>query len=208
MSETGSIQTVPETREFTRIFEQIYSNDDWDGGSGHGSAHSNNIEYIAFLCRFLERNEVTSVLDLGCGDWQFSRYINWEGVNYLGIDVVAPLLERNQKLYASANIKFEHFKETASLPPGDLFVCKDVMQHWPNAMVENVLSHIAGKYRHILITNDEEPNATLNSDIPVGGWRPIDFGKPPFNRRIVKLLSWYVPDRSNITRKSVVLLID
>jgi SAM-dependent methyltransferase len=65
----------------------------WGAGSGPGSASHETIAYRAFLQGFLQWNRVRSVVDLGCGDWQFSRFIDWSGVDYTGVDVVAPVIE-------------------------------------------------------------------------------------------------------------------
>jgi hypothetical protein len=69
-------------------FGLIHREDRWTNGSGPGSHPDSTIEYRAFLARFMEANEVGSVTDLGCGDWQFSRYIDWSRASYTGLDVV------------------------------------------------------------------------------------------------------------------------
>src|SRR6478735_6812488 len=70
------------------VFEHIYRNDLWHGGSGPGSLPSVNRPYVRFLHGFLRANQIQTVVDLGCGDWQFSRRIDWGGARYLGLDVV------------------------------------------------------------------------------------------------------------------------
>jgi hypothetical protein len=41
---------------------------------------------MEFLQKFLGQNKVQSLVDLGCGDWQFSQHHNLAGFSYLGID--------------------------------------------------------------------------------------------------------------------------
>ncbi len=55
-----------------------------------------DVEYRAFVQQFMSRNSVRSVVDLGCGEWQFSRLIDWTGVRYLGVDVVPAVIEKNR----------------------------------------------------------------------------------------------------------------
>ena len=74
------------------IFEHIYRNDLWHGGSGPGSFPEVNRPYVRFLQSFLLQNQIRSVVDLGCGDWQFSRGIDWGSTRYLGLDVVPHVL--------------------------------------------------------------------------------------------------------------------
>src|SRR5438045_1098621 len=76
-------QTVPSHGE---IFNDIYRRDLWQGGSGAGSREELTRDYRAMLQQFLGSNAVTSVVDVGCGDWQFSRHMNWGGIDYTGTD--------------------------------------------------------------------------------------------------------------------------
>ena len=93
-----SERLLEETRE--RKFADIYESNKWVYGSGVGSLPINNIDYIRFLRMFMERNNIRTVVDFGCGDWQFSQYIRWETVTYTGFDIVRPVIERNQSLFA------------------------------------------------------------------------------------------------------------
>jgi SAM-dependent methyltransferase len=169
--------------------------------------YKNNIEYSQFVARFIERNRVRSVVDLGCGDWQFSRYINWDGTSYLGVDVVPFIVKRNAEKFGSETVRFQAFSGLPDLPPADLLLCKDVMQHWPNDMVALALDSIRGKYRYVLLTNDEEPLDLQNRDIPLADWRPLDVRRPPFNQRAATVFSWYVHDKS-LVRKATMLLLN
>jgi len=70
-----------------RIFNNIYQNNLWDFGSGPGSLEQNTTEYRIFLQNFIRQNKIKRVLDIGCGDWRFSRLMDWSGLVYTGIDV-------------------------------------------------------------------------------------------------------------------------
>src|SRR5579871_398362 len=72
----------------SQTFSKIYEANEWGYGSGVGSLPLNNVDYIKFLKLFIERNTIRSVVDFGCGDWQFSRFINWAGITYTGFDIV------------------------------------------------------------------------------------------------------------------------
>ena len=50
---------------------------------------------IEFVRRFIKENSIKSVVDLGCGDWQFSPYIYHDlSVAYVGYDVVLPVIQQ------------------------------------------------------------------------------------------------------------------
>ena len=65
-----------------KIFENIYKYNLWLFGSGSGSIKIKNIKYITCLQNFLKQKKITSVCDLGCGDWQLSQHIDWSNINY------------------------------------------------------------------------------------------------------------------------------
>ena len=57
------------------VFDEIYDKDLWEGGSGGGSTIANTVAYRAMLEGFLRDKKISSVLDVGCGDWQFSKVV-------------------------------------------------------------------------------------------------------------------------------------
>ena len=112
-------------------FEQIYATSEWGSGSGEGSAPIHTRGYARFLRRFLRTRRIRSVVDLGCGDWQFSRLIDWTGIEYRGYDIVPDVVERNDRMFSAPNVRFQHFsKNWSELPDSDLLIVKDVVQHW------------------------------------------------------------------------------
>ena len=79
------------------IFDFTYRNDVWLGGSGTGSREDVTRDYREFLSQFMRAAKIGSIVDLGCGDWQFSRHIDWSGIDYTGIDASAVVLENTGK---------------------------------------------------------------------------------------------------------------
>jgi 2-polyprenyl-3-methyl-5-hydroxy-6-metoxy-1,4-benzoquinol methylase len=69
------------------IFDDIYREDRWKGGSGPGSNTANTTEYVSYLNDLLRSLNVKSFLDVGCGDWQLGQRIDFTGIRYKGIDV-------------------------------------------------------------------------------------------------------------------------
>ena len=76
-------------------FENIYLNNIWEHGSGEGSLPIHTKGYAHFLENFLTTYNINSVVDMGCGDWQFSRLINWGDAMYQGYDIVQSVIESN-----------------------------------------------------------------------------------------------------------------
>jgi SAM-dependent methyltransferase len=174
-------------------FTEIYKGNEWGYGSGVGSLPLNNIEYIKFLRMFIERNDIRSVVDFGCGDWQFSRFVGWEKLTYTGFDVVESVVAQNQSSFGRDNVSFRVFKSDTELPSADLLICKDVFQHLSNRSIQSYLQVFKARYRFLLITNDDWPAEDLvNSEINDGGWRPIRLDRKPFSEPAPIVLSWMI----------------
>lgn len=194
-SEETKKQATPSIEE---AFNWVYRTGEWgkdekgEGTSGSGSTFENAKPYMSFLTEFLKKHEITSVVDLGCGDWQFSQHINWQGIHYTGFDVVKSVVEKNKAKFSTASIQFAQADGMQTdLPKADLLICKDVLQHLPLKEIQNFLPQLK-KYKYCLITNDVD-NSTLTSgnlDIPVGAYRSLDLTKPPFNLKGTKVLTY------------------
>jgi SAM-dependent methyltransferase len=190
---------------FTKAYEDpVYWQKEYVGTSGSGSTPKNVRPYQELLQRFLVTHDIHSVIDLGCGDWQFSRLINWSGIEYLGLDIVPKVIKANQEKYRRPNIHFftANFIDI-DLPKSDLLICKDVLQHLPVKDIKRFLKK-THKYKYCLITNDVDP-VTLtsdNCDISAGYYRPIDLTVAPFCVKAKKILTY----RSGDEIKQVLLI--
>ncbi|MBV9216934.1 MAG: class I SAM-dependent methyltransferase [Acidobacteria bacterium] len=162
-------------------FEEIYRSAEWGGDSGEGSRPIYTKGYVEFLNTFLKENAIKSVVDLGCGDWQFSRSIDWGPAAYLGVDVARPIVDANRKMYSRANVRFEECSgDPKELPPADLLLVKDVLQHLSYTNIDRVLASLSN-YKFSLITNCVDPKkATVNRDIEDGDFRYLDLRLEPF----------------------------
>lgn len=162
-------------------FDEIYRCNAWGYGSGEGSLERNTRSYRAFLQKFLKDHAIQSVVDMGCGDWQFSKLIDWTGIDYKGFDVVAAVIKANRVAHERGSVTFQQYSgDPNELPPADLLIVKDVLQHIPNALVASVLRNLP-RYRYSLITNCIAPiGETVNRDIEAGDFRYLDLTKAPF----------------------------
>ncbi len=172
-------------------FEAIYANNEWKHGSGEGSRPENTREYVALLEKFLVDHKITSVVDMGCGDWQFSKDVRWGDARYAGYDVVGPVIRRNRRKYKSGKVHFRLYSgDPAELPAADLLIVKDVLQHLSNRAINDFLPQLS-RYKYALITNCVNPRGpTENTDIDHGEFRYLDLRLPPFHVKAQELLSY------------------
>ncbi len=197
----GAASSTEATKE---VFDSIYASGTWGTGSGgagtsgSGSTLEATAPYRAFLQQFMKDNHITSVVDAGCGDWEFSQAIDWTGIDYKGYDIVDSVVAADKAKYGKPNIQFvtANIVDT-DLPPADLLICKEVLQHLPNADVAKFLAQLP-KYKHVLIMNAVNPVALTakNNDITldqvkVGGYRNLDITRPPFNIPGIKILTYW-----------------
>ena len=91
-------------------FTNIYNKNIWGNGSGKGSSPDYNKKYIEFLESFIKEKNIQSIYDLGCGDWQFSQFVDWNGATYIGADCVKSVIQKNQNDYSDLDgrINFIH----------------------------------------------------------------------------------------------------
>jgi SAM-dependent methyltransferase len=200
----GAAQAGPAAAGMEQVFSRIYRENEWIG-SGPGSSAEATQDYRFFLEKFLRLNRIRTVLDVGCGDWRFSRYVPWEGVQYTGMEVVPDVVEANRRRFTDDNLRFVCADaRTADLPAADLLLMKDVLQHWTNAEVAQFLPTIR-RYPFALVTNTTNRIET-NRDCPTGGYRFLDLTRPPFNVDATVVLRWTasVPGR-HPDEKSVLL---
>lgn len=174
------------------VFTQIYSQGSWDekGFSASGSPIELMGDYVEFLQNFLDEYQIRSVVDVGCGDWAFSRYIDWSDIEYLGIDVVRYVVERNQNLFGGPSVSFMHGNAAAmELPKADLLICKDTFQHLSNQTIKQILRQMQ-KFKYCLFTDTVNPftHSSMNRDIWDGGSHFLDLTKPPFNLKGKRVL--------------------
>ena len=173
-------------------FTEIYDKKKWGskngkGSSGSGSNNSPDTKwYINLLMKHIEETGSKSICDLGCGDWEFSKTIDWNGLHYTGIDCVKSVIDDNIKNYENDNIKFIH-KDAGSITEGyDFVILKDVIQHWTDEQIEEILPQIIEKNKFVLLGNgymfgrDKTKNNWTDRTLDkIYHYHPINISKRP-----------------------------
>ena len=181
----------PSKKELSKTFNGIYERGDWakdsegKGTSGTGSTLDATTEYRAYIEEFIKTHHIKSVVDAGCGDWQFSSLTDWNHARYLGVDISTEVINGVKKKYQKQGVSFAVGDVTDSLPAADLLLCKDVLQHLPNALIIKFIKNNLkkGKYKWAILTNDRGGD---NTDISAGQYRLIDLSAPPFKVKDLK----------------------
>jgi 2-polyprenyl-3-methyl-5-hydroxy-6-metoxy-1,4-benzoquinol methylase len=184
-------------------FSKIYQKNIWGNGSGLGSSLNYNTAYIDFLQELMKEANIKNVLDIGCGDWQFSQHIDWSDIQYTGIDCVKAVIDTNNSKFGSSNIRFLHIDPTVEgdytlvydeLPKNcDLVILKDVLQHWSNESIIKFMDKLINQgHKHILIVNNfknaEGENRNINNRYH---YAKLDAMKYPLNKYKPYVLGYY-----------------
>lgn len=174
-------------KNLNALFNTIYQTNAWGCGSGPGSNPIVTKEYVNFLHLFFKEKNIQSIADIGCGDWQFSKNIDFDKIHYTGYDVASFVIEKNNANYKKENIDFVLYDgDFSKVKSADLVICKDVLQHLPNDKIFEFLN-ILPKFKFALIANDI--GLKVNENILTSGYRPLDLTKYPFNLDAKKVFS-------------------
>lgn len=167
-----------------KIFTTYYRQNKWRGresvsGVGSDPEHTRAIEER--LPRLLAEFGVQSMLDIPCGDFAWMRRVPLEGVDYVGADIVAPLIEANNRAHATPGIRFVQLDLISDpLPRADLVLCRDCLVHLSFSDARAALRNILASGSRYILSTTFTARAD-NTDIGTGGWRPLNLQRVPFN---------------------------
>ena len=172
-------------------FTTIYKKNIW-GSSGSGSNFSiNNKWFLSELRTIIDKYEIKSIADLGCGDWKIMSHFEFnEDESYTGIDCVDFLIENHNKKFKKDNINFVQQDISLEIPSGyDLVIIKDVIQHWddehildkfPEILKNNKYVYCINGYR--FMRNPLKNNWEHRQVDKKYNYHPISFDKKPFTK--------------------------
>lgn len=187
--------------DHTKIFTEKYETCEWgdnqnsnyNGSSGNGSQCSFNADYIAFMKKFIRNNNIKTVADLGCGDWQSSHLIYKNShVQYFGYDAYDKIIKHNSKKYPQFTFsQLDILNNVDSIKSGcDLYVIKDVLQHWTCKEIKHFMDQLLQKkYKYIIVVNSCKQEFD-NQDEPFRS-RPLSIKYEPLKSYNLKYLFNY-----------------
>lgn len=168
------------------VFSEIYDKAGWnlthqDSVSGEGSDTKQTTRLRAALPPLLQELGVRTMLDIPCGDFHWMQQVDLSGIQYTGADIVPALVNQNQQRYASETRTFSLLDMTQDvLPVTDLVFCRDCLVHLALADIRAALTNVVRSGTSWLMMT-HFPEQKSNKDIVTGGWRPLNFCRPPFN---------------------------
>lgn len=154
---------------------------------GAGSTLANTISIRTFLPHIFKDLQIGSVLDAPCGDFNWMAHTDLSGIDYCGVDYDPEHLSvagERSSVPISYAPKSKRLIEldivNDPLPPCDLVLCREFLQHLPNEQVHNVIRNIrASGAKWLLATSHDN---AVNTDIHSAGmFRPLNLRLAPFD---------------------------
>jgi SAM-dependent methyltransferase len=151
------------------VMQQIYDQHLWGGKdfdfySGYGS-HDPKIvvPYLNTVTKFLSsQNKKLTVCDLGCGDFNIGKHLVEYSKNYIAIDIVESLIERNKTKFKAENLMFQCLDISKhELPKADCIILRQVLQHLSNGEIQGIIDKFS-YYKYLILTEH----------LPIGTFEP------------------------------------
>jgi 2-polyprenyl-3-methyl-5-hydroxy-6-metoxy-1,4-benzoquinol methylase len=166
-------------------FAAIYRNRLWLNGrpsgalSGLGSEIANTYQIRKQLPELLKSLGTKTLLDVGCGDFNWMREIQLPG-EYVGIDIVREVIETNIDQYGVVGRSFRVLDGTRqALPDADTVLCREVLFHLSFGDIWNLIENVRqSKATFFIATTDNE--LRMNADILSGDFRFLNLRRAPF----------------------------
>lgn len=184
------------------VFTYIYRRNAWGSAgsiSGPGSTVTETGRLRVELPRLMEQLACHTLLDAPCGDFNWMKEVHFGTARYIGVDIVAPIVDANSRRYGDDSRSFLHLDIVSdALPKADLIFCRDCLVHLSNRKAIRALRNLQASGATYLATTTYN-NVQRNEDITTGAWRPLDLTLPPFNLpkpiMLIEEESQYAPDR-------------
>ena len=140
------------------VFEKIYDSNFWgsdESKSGPGSQIESTESVRESLPKLFEKYNIKSVLDAPCGDYNWMKTVEKNGIKYIGGDIVPKIVRANNKNYKDENTSFKVIDITSDeIPQVDLIICRDCLQHLSQKNAKKALKNFKESgSKYLLVTN-------------------------------------------------------
>ena len=167
--------------KFTAIYRHNLWNNE-ESRSGGGSTLKRTKRIRKGIVDLVQRLGVRSILDAGCGDFNWMKTVDLAGVEYIGMDIVRAMIEENRERHgASTRIFLEGDILHDDLPRADVILCREVLFHLSDADLLKALQNFKRSGATYLLTTHYPQG--VNRDIPTGKCRVLNFTAAPFGFR-------------------------
>jgi hypothetical protein len=170
--------------DLNKKFSKFYRNNTFggkDSRSGGGSDLIQTSEIRREIPLLIKQLGIKTFLDAPCGDWFWMKFTQLGVDQYTGVDIVEPLIKKNQLQYGNASTTFLCLNLVEDpLPQSDLIFCRDCLVHLTFEDINKTIRNFKqSKSRYLLTTTFTNRNSNANlvgRDI----WRSLNLELSPF----------------------------
>lgn len=174
------VELEPASWKFSRI-HQSKGFGGQESVSGSGSSLASTEAIRGALPSLLRELEVRRLLDAPCGDWNWMRHVDLEGIDYCGVDIVPGLIEENRSRYAGPAVRFlrrDILRD--ALPEADLILSRDCFIHLSDRQILTALANFESSGARFLLTSSYS-KIERNEDLGSRRFRAVNLELPPFD---------------------------
>ena len=166
-----------------QLMTDFYTRNAWGSSetrSGPTSTINRTEQLRGQLPHFFSKFQIKSMLDCGCGDWNWMAEVDLSEIEYIGVDIVDPLIDYLQTRYAKENIRFQKLDVMEDPPEkADLWFARDLLCLYPYSSYALFFTRFLesdSPFLAISSIDSEEPN-----DFGILGiWRRLNIKEAPF----------------------------
>jgi hypothetical protein len=167
-------------------FTIIYHRNSWgsqESISGPGSTLAMTESIRELLPILFQKFSISSILDAPCGDFNWMRLVDLQGISYLGGEIVKPLVSELNMKFSSDGIAFIQMDITKDrFAKRDLVLNRDCLFHLSYHDIFLTLSNfLESGSKYFLSTSHDNDQVFSNSNIKSSGFRRIDLFLTPFS---------------------------
>jgi hypothetical protein len=176
--------------------------------SGFSSEYKNAEPFVQFLLQWMKDHNITSMVEASAGHWPsgWQSKVSWPPIKYLGVDLLQEMVDANSAFLRNNKAGFASFDTLRAdmtltpLPPADLLLTKDTLQHLPNIDIMRYLIRQGvlatpgqRRFKYIMIVNYECAEGEIpNTDVPPEehASQCLDMAAEPFNLPVETVFHW------------------
>lgn len=165
------------------VFTEIYRGNVW-GGKDSVSGMGSDVHQTRIITRELpilfNTLNISTILDIPCGDFHWMKNIDLKKIDYTGADIVKELIQENSGKYERNNLRFQYLDLIKDkLPKVDLVFSRDCLVHFSFADIFLVLDNLCNSQSKYFLTTTFT-DIKDNHDIVTGQWRTLNLEIMPF----------------------------
>lgn len=170
------LHKIPNRLKFNLIFKfSLFGVS--ESKSGPGSSLENTESVRREIVRLVSEREISSIVDIPCGDFNWMSTISKSFSSYLGADIVEGVIANNR-------IRYPEFAFSVidavndEIPRADLIICRDLLVHLNFKDGLRVIENFRKSGSSFLLVTSFIKHS-VNSELR-GLWRPLNMELEPF----------------------------